>query len=55
VGVEPGISWTKGRWFASLTVPIAVYRNRTTTYGQQNPGDAAFADYSINFTGALRF
>lgn len=55
VGVEPGVSWTKGRWFASLTVPIAVYRNRTTTYGQENPGDAAFADYSINFTGAMRF
>jgi hypothetical protein len=55
VGVEPGISWTKGRWFASLTVPIAVYRNRTRTYGQEVTGDAAFADYSINFTGALRF
>jgi hypothetical protein len=55
VGVEPGISWSKGKWFASLTTPVAVYRNRTTTFGQDEPGDAAFADYSVNFSAALRF
>ncbi len=55
VGIEPGISWTKGRWYAGLTTPVALYRNRTTTYGRTTPGDAAFADFSINFTGAMRF
>ncbi|MBM4154223.1 MAG: transporter [Lentisphaerae bacterium] len=55
VGLEPGISWTKGRWHAGLTVPIAVYRNRTLTYGRISRGDAAFADYSINFSGSMRF
>ncbi len=55
VSVEPGISWTQGRWYAGVTVPIAVYRNRTTTFGRTVTGDAAFADFSVNFTGSLRF
>lgn len=48
VAVEPGITYAKGRYSATLTVPVAVHRRRTTTFGSARPGDAAFADYSVN-------
>ncbi|MBI1176932.1 hypothetical protein GC207_05780 [bacterium] len=58
VGVEPGISWTHGRYYAELTTPVAVYRNRQQSYPESlvgRHGDAAFADFSINFALAVRF
>lgn len=59
ISVEPGITWIKGRYFASLTVPIAVERNRQPDYGsldgQTYEGDSAFADYTINASFAFRF
>lgn len=54
VAVEPGVAFSKGRFAAGLTVPIAVHRNRTTTYGAVRAGDAAFADYSINASFSVR-
>lgn len=48
VAVEPGATYTRGRYSATLTVPIAVHRNRVTTYGSAKAGDAAFADFTIN-------
>jgi len=58
VGIEPGISWSKGRYFALLTAPVAVYRNRVQSYPESlvdRHGDAAFADFSINFAFSVRF
>lgn len=56
VSVEPGISWAKHGWSASLSVPISVYRNRfrslpdkqfSNSSGVYRHGDAAFADFLI--------
>jgi len=54
VAVEPGVSYSKGRYASTLTVPIAVHRNRTTTFGSVKAGDAAFADYTINFSLSMK-
>ena len=54
VAVEPGVSYSKGRYASTLTVPIAVHRNRTTTFGSAKAGDAAFADYTINFSLSMK-
>lgn len=48
VAVEPGVSFSKGNFSGTLTIPIAVHRNRTTSFGSTRAGDAAFADFSIN-------
>ena len=59
VSVEPGITWSKGRYFASLTAPVAIVRNRQPDYGRLNgqeaEGDAAFADYTLNLALSVRF
>ncbi|HYP16360.1 MAG TPA: hypothetical protein VEQ65_04040, partial [Opitutus sp.] len=55
VALEPGVSFTKGKWTATLTVPIAVHHRRSTTYGSLRPGDAAFADFTINSSLTYRF
>lgn len=64
VSVEPGISWMKNGWSASLTVPIAFYRERFQSVpdmqqqaatGIPRHGDAAFADYLVMFTVGRRF
>jgi hypothetical protein len=54
VSVEPGVTYSKGRYSGTLTVPIAVHRNRVTTYGSTKPGDAAFADYTINLSLSMK-
>ena len=62
VSVEPGISYMKGNVTGTLNVPFALIRNRTqsvTDSENSTPddvvhGDAAFADYLINFTLAVR-
>lgn len=62
ISVEPGISYMKGNVTGTLNVPIALYRNRTqsvTDIENSTPddvvhGDAAFADYLINFSLAWR-
>lgn len=62
ISVEPGISYMKGNVTGSLNVPIALFRNRTqsvTDIENSTPddvvhGDAAFADYLINFSLAIR-
>ncbi len=50
VSVEPGMSYSKGAHSVSLTVPYALYRNRTRSVPDRldgGHGDAAFADYII--------
>ncbi len=62
ISVEPGISYMLGNVTGTLNVPIALLRNRTqsvTDIENSTPddvvhGDAAFADYLINFTVAVR-
>ncbi len=54
VAVEPGITYSKGRYSGTFTVPIAVHRNRVTTYGQAKAGDAAFADYTLNLSLSMK-
>ena len=44
VSIEPGLVFTKNRWFASFSAPVAVYRNRERNFAGQE-GDAAFADF----------
>lgn len=64
ISVEPGISWMKNGWSASLTVPVAFYRERFQSVpdmqqeaatGVPRHGDAAFADYLVMFTVGRRF
>lgn len=61
VSVEPGISYMHKRLNLNLLVPVAVYRNRVkSVYDLSDPsgerhGDAAFADYLINFSAVYRF
>ncbi len=54
VAVEPGITYSKGRYSGTFTVPIAVHRNRVTTFGSIKAGDAAFADYTFNLSLSLK-
>jgi hypothetical protein len=62
--VEPGISYQIGAAQLFATVPVAVIRNRTQSVtdkqysekvGVYTKGDAAFADYSVNFGISFRF
>ncbi|HYC70278.1 MAG TPA: hypothetical protein VEB66_03665 [Opitutaceae bacterium] len=48
VAIEPGLALAVGRFTANVTVPVAVHRNRTTTWGSTRAGDAAFADCTVN-------
>lgn len=54
VAIEPGATFSKGRFSAAITVPFAVHRNRTTTYGSVRAGDAAFADWTLNTSVSFR-
>lgn len=64
VSIEPGVSYVKNNYIFNLSVPIAVYRNRIQSFidkqrtketGNYTIGDAAFADYLINFSIAYQF
>ena len=64
VSVEPGVNYANNRYNINFSVPVAVARNRTQSYedkvrtietGEYRHGDAAFADYLINFTISYRF
>lgn len=64
ISVEPGLSFGTQRVAVNLSVPIALVRNRTQSYldevrtverGRYVHGDAAFADYLLNFSVAYRF
>ncbi|MCV9385838.1 hypothetical protein [Reichenbachiella ulvae] len=64
LSVEPGVVLSRKNLALNLTVPLAVYRNRTQSYqdkqrtketGEYRHGDAAFADYVLNMTVTYRF
>ncbi len=63
VSAEPGMSYALGNMILSLNVPVALYRNRIQSYsdkertaetGQYRIGDAAFANYLVNFNVSYR-
>lgn len=63
VSVEPGVAYQLGSAQLFATVPVALVRNRTQSVtdkqysekvGTYTQGDAAFADYSINFGVSFR-
>ncbi|MCB0686055.1 MAG: transporter [Saprospiraceae bacterium] len=62
--VEPGISYALHNLIFSLNVPVALYRNRIQSFsdkqrteetGVYRIGDAAFANYLLNFNVSYRF
>ena len=61
ISIEPGGSYSKSKNMFSLTMPLAVVRNRIkSAYDLKDPaglrqGDAAFADYFISATVSHRF
>jgi hypothetical protein len=64
ISAEPGLSFQKDNLNFSLLVPYALYRNRTKSYSDierdkmdpsvDHHGDAAFADYLVNFSVSCR-
>jgi len=54
VSIEPGIVFTKNRWFASFSTPVALYRNRQND-STGSSGDAAFADFMTLFSAGRSF
>lgn len=63
VSAEPGVSYSLGNMILSLNIPLALYRNRIQSYadkqrtletGEYRIGDAAFANYLINFNVSYR-
>lgn len=58
IGIEPGLEIMKGRYFANVTAPVALYRNRERSVADKasgGHGDAAFADFVINLSFGARF
>ncbi len=64
ISIDPGINYNTNNLSLSLNVPVALERNRTQSYldkkrtietGVFTQGDAAFADYLINFNLTYRF
>jgi len=63
VSAEPGVSYSLGNMILSLNIPIALYRNRVQSFsdkertletGTYRIGDAAFANYLVNFNVSYR-
>lgn len=64
VSIEPGLNFGISRFAFNLSVPVAVARDRIQSYedkvrtqerGTYTHGDAAFADYLVNFSVSYRF
>ncbi|MEO6567123.1 MAG: hypothetical protein ABIO94_00045, partial [Opitutaceae bacterium] len=58
ISVEPGIAFSTGRDSFSVSVPVAVVRNRVRSYSDRlgtGHGDAAFADFLISMSYAHRW
>jgi hypothetical protein len=64
ISAEPSLNYSLKRFNFFANVPIALYRKRIQSYtdkqntiktGVYQVGDAAFADYSINFGATFKF
>ena len=58
IAIEPGLNYNTSTFAINLSVPSSIVRNRTQSYldkvrteetGEYRHGDAAFADYLVNF------
>ncbi|MBM1105397.1 hypothetical protein JQC67_04505 [Aurantibacter crassamenti] len=63
ISIDPGIGYMKGNLSLNLNIPLAFHRNRPQSItdrqtelltGEPRNGDAAFADYVINFAVSYR-
>lgn len=63
VSIEPSISYYRKAMNFTLNVPVALYRNRTQSYSDKERtrqtgvftnGDAAFANYLVNFVASYQ-
>lgn len=54
ISIEPGITYSWNRWFASFSAPVAIYRNRERNFAG-NAGDASFADFITLLTVGRSF
>ena len=55
VSIEPGLVFLHNSWSASVSAPVAIYRNRERSVADMQTsatahGDAAFADYMLLFS-----
>ena len=58
VSMEPGVSYNINNFSLNVTVPVAIERARTQNFDDKidgDNGDAAFADYLLNFGLTWRF
>ena len=60
VSIEPGLVFLKNSWSASVSAPVALYRNRERSVADMETGvtahgDAAFADYMLLFSVGKAF
>jgi hypothetical protein len=58
ISADPGFMYARGSYIFSCNIPWAVERNRKISladYQNHTHGDAAFADYSLNFSVSRRF
>lgn len=58
LSIDPTISLNRGKHTVSISVPVAVYRNRWRSVSDKQVdqhGDAAFADWFLIATYAYRF
>lgn len=58
ISLEPGLNYGIRNTTFNFTIPIAIERNRTKSFSDKQSGghgDAAFADYLINFGFSYRF
>jgi hypothetical protein len=56
--IEPGFSFATARNSFSISVPVALYRDRTRSYSDMQTGkhgDAAFADFLVSMTYAYKW
>jgi hypothetical protein len=58
ISADPGFLYSRGSYIYSCNIPWAVERNRKISladYRNHTHGDAAFADYGLNFSVSRRF
>jgi hypothetical protein len=58
ISADPGLLYARGSYIFACSIPWAVERNRKISladYRNHTHGDAAFADYSLNFSVSRRF
>ena len=58
ISIEPGFTYARERHALTVSVPVAVQRNRTQSIPEiprGRHGDAAFADYTVNASYSYRF